>query len=205
MRAPIVDRRLAGTSTSSTAARGRDNRTQHGSVVTTESNRLDGLEEPLPEQSSYQGGQTHGLGVAHSSTDAILTVLPASALASSRAPPGRAQRRGHHDARRPVRQFRPLPPTWTGTPRREEPRTIDLDEHHRIRELVIARDAVGEGAQSRRHIGRTLTAAINALEDCEQAPESASAQHGSVRRMPHQSSSAIAALNSSRERICSFW
>ena len=58
-------------------------------------------------------------------------------------------------------------------PAGEEPRTIDLDEHHQILELVIARDAVGAGVLTRRHIEKSLTAgAINALENRDNAAES---------------------------------
>ncbi len=61
-------------------------------------------------------------------------------------------------------------------PAGEEPRTIDLNEHHQILDLVIAKDAAGAAALTRRHIQKSLTAAaINALEDREHEPESASA------------------------------
>ena len=61
-------------------------------------------------------------------------------------------------------------------PAGEEPRTIDLNEHHQILELVIARDAAGAGALTRRHIQKSLTtAAINALENRDNAAESETA------------------------------
>jgi DNA-binding GntR family transcriptional regulator len=61
-------------------------------------------------------------------------------------------------------------------PAGEEPRTIDLEEHHQILDLVVAGDIAGAGALTRRHIQKSLTAvAINALEDREPARESASA------------------------------
>jgi DNA-binding GntR family transcriptional regulator len=61
-------------------------------------------------------------------------------------------------------------------PAGEEPRTVDLDQHHEILELVIARDAPAAEALTRRHIENSLTAsAINALQDHEHRPESASA------------------------------
>jgi DNA-binding GntR family transcriptional regulator len=61
-------------------------------------------------------------------------------------------------------------------PAGEEPRTIDLEEHHQILELVVAKDAAGARDLTRRHIQKSLTAAaINALQDREPAPESASA------------------------------
>src|SRR6476469_4525078 len=54
-------------------------------------------------------------------------------------------------------------------PAGEEPRTIDLNEHHQILELVIAKDAAGARDLTRRHIQKSLTAAaINALENREQ-------------------------------------
>ena len=57
-------------------------------------------------------------------------------------------------------------------PAGEEPRTIDLNEHHQILELVVARDAAGAGALTRRHIQKSLTAAaINSLEDPHQTPQ----------------------------------
>lgn len=60
-------------------------------------------------------------------------------------------------------------------PAGEEPRTIDLNEHHQILELVIARDAAAAEALTRRHIEKSLTAAaIGALEHREQ-PEVQSA------------------------------
>jgi DNA-binding GntR family transcriptional regulator len=61
-------------------------------------------------------------------------------------------------------------------PAGEEPRTIDLNEHYQILELVIARDAAGAAALTRRHIEKSLTAAaINALESHDREPESATA------------------------------
>ena len=61
-------------------------------------------------------------------------------------------------------------------PAGEEPRTIDLNEHHQILELVIARDVVGAGALTRRHIEKSLTTgAINALENRDNAAESETA------------------------------
>ena len=61
-------------------------------------------------------------------------------------------------------------------PAGEEPRTIDLDEHHEMLELVIAKDAAGAAALTRRHIEKSLTAAaINALESEDHNPESATA------------------------------
>jgi DNA-binding GntR family transcriptional regulator len=57
-------------------------------------------------------------------------------------------------------------------PAGEEPRTIDLNEHHQILDLVVARDAAGAGAVTRRHIQRSLTAAaINSLEDHQPTPQ----------------------------------
>ena len=47
-----------------------------------------------------------------------------------------------------------------------EPRTIDLNEHHEILDLVVAQDAEAAAALTRRHIEKSLTAsAIDALED----------------------------------------
>ncbi len=61
-------------------------------------------------------------------------------------------------------------------PAGEEPRTIDLNEHQQILELVIARDVVGAGVLSRRHIEKSLTTgAINALENRDNAAESETA------------------------------
>ncbi len=61
-------------------------------------------------------------------------------------------------------------------PAGEEPRTIDLNEHDQILELVIAKDAAGARDLTRRHIQKSLTAtAINALENREQEPKSATA------------------------------
>jgi DNA-binding GntR family transcriptional regulator len=60
-------------------------------------------------------------------------------------------------------------------PAGEEPRTIDLDEHHQILELVIAQDATAAAQLMRGHIQKSLTAAaINVLEH-QQSPESATA------------------------------
>jgi len=57
-------------------------------------------------------------------------------------------------------------------PAGEEPRTIDLNEHHQILDLVVARDAAAAGAVTRRHTQRSLTAAaINSLEDPQQTPQ----------------------------------
>lgn len=48
----------------------------------------------------------------------------------------------------------------------DEPRTIDLNEHHEILDLVVAQDAEAAAALTRRHIEKSLTAsAIDALED----------------------------------------
>jgi DNA-binding GntR family transcriptional regulator len=41
----------------------------------------------------------------------------------------------------------------------DEPRTIDLNEHHEILELVVAQDAEAAAALTRRHIEKSLTAA----------------------------------------------
>jgi DNA-binding GntR family transcriptional regulator len=52
-----------------------------------------------------------------------------------------------------------------------EPRTIDLNEHHQILDLVVARDDAAAGALTRRHTQKSLTAAaINSLEDPQQTP-----------------------------------
>jgi DNA-binding GntR family transcriptional regulator len=51
----------------------------------------------------------------------------------------------------------------------DEPRTIDLDEHHQILELVVAQDAEAAAALTRRHIVKSLTAAaIEELAEREQ-------------------------------------
>jgi DNA-binding GntR family transcriptional regulator len=56
-------------------------------------------------------------------------------------------------------------------PAGEEPRTIDLNEHHQILDLVVARDDAAAGALTRRHTQKSLTAAaINSLEDPQQTP-----------------------------------
>lgn len=61
-------------------------------------------------------------------------------------------------------------------PAGQEPRTIDLNEHHHILELVVAKDADGAAALTRRHIQQSLTAAaINALEHRDEEPGSATA------------------------------
>ena len=57
-------------------------------------------------------------------------------------------------------------------PAGEEPRTIDLKEHHQILDLVVARDAAAAGALTRRHTQKSLTAAaINSLEDPHQTSQ----------------------------------
>jgi DNA-binding GntR family transcriptional regulator len=61
-------------------------------------------------------------------------------------------------------------------PAGEEPRTIDLNEHHQILDLVVARDAAAAGALTRRHTQKSLTAAaINSLEDPQQTPHQGTA------------------------------
>ncbi len=55
-------------------------------------------------------------------------------------------------------------------PAGEEPRTIDLNEHHEILELVVAQRRRRRGALTRRHIQNSLTAAaISALEGRDHA------------------------------------
>ena len=57
-------------------------------------------------------------------------------------------------------------------PAGEEPRTIDLQEHQQILDLVVDQDAAGAAALTRRHIQKSLTAAaIDALEDHQQTPQ----------------------------------
>jgi DNA-binding GntR family transcriptional regulator len=61
-------------------------------------------------------------------------------------------------------------------PAGEEPRTIDLDEHHQILDLVVAKDGAGAAALTRRHIEKSLTAAaIVALEDRKHEADSVTA------------------------------
>jgi DNA-binding GntR family transcriptional regulator len=53
-------------------------------------------------------------------------------------------------------------------PSGDEPRTIDLNQHHQILELVVAGDGLGAAALARTHIANSLTAAATgALEERE--------------------------------------
>ena len=53
-------------------------------------------------------------------------------------------------------------------PSGDEPRTIDLNQHHQILELVIAGDGAGAAELARTHIANSLTASVTgALEERE--------------------------------------
>ena len=53
-------------------------------------------------------------------------------------------------------------------PSGDEPRTIDLNQHHQILELVVARDGAGAAELARIHIANSLTASVTgALEERE--------------------------------------
>lgn len=53
-------------------------------------------------------------------------------------------------------------------PSGDEPRTIDLNQHHQILELVLARDGAGAAELARTHIANSLTASVTgALEERE--------------------------------------
>ncbi|MDT0168490.1 GntR family transcriptional regulator [Pseudarthrobacter sp. BRE9] len=53
-------------------------------------------------------------------------------------------------------------------PSGDEPRTIDLNQHHQILELIVAQDGAGAAELARVHIAHSLTAAATgALEDRE--------------------------------------
>lgn len=53
-------------------------------------------------------------------------------------------------------------------PSGDEPRTIDLNQHHQILELVAARDGPGAAELARTHIANSLTASVTgALEESE--------------------------------------
>ncbi|WP_208613872.1 hypothetical protein [Arthrobacter sedimenti] len=50
----------------------------------------------------------------------------------------------------------------------DEPRTIDLNQHHQILELVVAGDGAGAAGLARTHIANSLTASVTgALEERE--------------------------------------
>ena len=59
------------------------------------------------------------------------------------------------------------------------PVALHLAAHNDV-VITTLDDLCANSDRYRRHIGRTLTAAINALADREQESESASAQHSSV-------------------------
>ena len=55
-----------------------------------------------------------------------------------------------------------------GLPSGDEPRTIDLNQHHQILELVVAGDGAGAAELARTHIANSLTASVTgALEERE--------------------------------------
>ena len=70
-------------------------------------------------------------------------------------------------------------------PSGDEPRTIDLNQHHQILELVIAGDGAGAAELARTHIANSLTASVTgALEERENVQSPPWRKPPSIRRLP---------------------
>ena len=70
-------------------------------------------------------------------------------------------------------------------PSGDEPRTIDLNQHHQILELVLARDGAGAAELARTHIANSLTASVTgALEERENVQSVSLEKPPSIGRLP---------------------